>query len=174
MPVYRSLRVVPVDGSGNSVLNDVVGNKNDTYAGTSVVASLQKLREYFFSQGKTYPEAANPIAVTTSGTAWTLSGTTTQVIPVNGVTSDFIIHHVVICGISANGCYELVLYKGGIGSEEEIARIGFSRNAVKSQEGSMPVIMELQEADERISVELLSSNNAANSCNVKFMYHEYS
>jgi len=130
------------------------------------------LEEHAHSRQKTYPTGAPSITLTSSGVAWT-HGAIVEIVPAGVIPDDFDVHWLLISGLSANGEYEVKLYKGAPGSEEEISEVAAIRNAVQSQEGSKPVLTKLIEKGTRISASLASSNAAANTCAVKVFYHEY-
>ena len=168
-----AVHVPAIDSPNNDFTHEVIGGKGDSHNGNSIYAISTTIEKHLHSPAMVYPELANPVQVT-CGTAapWTL-GTITEVIPASTIANAIDIHWVHVSSISANGNYILKLYKGASGSEEEIASIPFSRNAVQSQIGSIPTITKIQAPNERISAAVASSTGAANTADIKLQYHPY-
>ena len=125
------------------------------------------------SKSCTYPKLANSIQLQKATGVWAALPTPTEIIPASTVTSPFDLHWANINTISANGDYLVAFYKGAALSEIEICCIPVSRSAVQSQEGSVQLITELLDANERISAAISSSNNTQNTLNLKVIYHIY-
>jgi hypothetical protein len=167
------LNVPSADSADNVNMVDVIGNKTDTHDGTSLYSLSDILNDHVHKGSKVYPTLAAPTPLAKAAGAWAAFPTPTQIIPASTISLPFDIHWVNISSISANGDFELKLYKGAALSEVEIAHIAFSRTAVQSQEGAQPIQMPIQVADERISAAISSSNAAADTVAVKLYYHEY-
>ena len=170
---YLNPLTIPIpgqDSANNSYIQDVVGNKTDTHAGDSLYGKIETLTDHIHSTTKVYPTLANGVTVT-GDAAWTL-GAFVEIVPVNTITSDFDIHFIDIEDISANDVYELVLYKGLGGSEIEIGRIRFTKDAVQAGTVNQPFQTELIAANERISAKVASSSGSDN-VTISIRYHTY-
>ncbi len=162
------------DSVDNAQMRDVIGNKTDTHDGNSLNAFAHTSDEHFHSVVFIKPNLAGSVTLTSDAGAWAaMNATKTEIIPVGGVTSIFDIHFMDISDISANGEYQIELYKGGIGAEISIGNFGTGRNAVQSQEGARPIITEMLPANTRISAALSSSNAGANTLTIKLEGHTY-
>lgn len=118
-------------------------------------------------QARCYPTLADPVnLVSGSASAWDV-GTITEIIPADTITNKFDIHFLEISDISATDNYELVLYGGASGSEEEIARVRFS------QEGPRPIQIPIQDPNTRISAALACADGDGATCDVSVYYHTY-
>jgi len=82
-----------------------------------------------------------------------------------------VIEGIEISEISDNGYYELIIWQGAIGSEVEIARVPFFKDATTIMDGTIPIKTDWLNPG-RISISLLSSNAAANTVKVKLIYRE--
>jgi len=108
--------------------------------------------------------------------AETFAGTETVT---DGINYYHVIDGVYISNLSANGDYELVIWRGAVGSEYEIARICLVKNAGYASNGYIPFKTRLQPACgwypklNRISASLLSSNAAVNTVDIKLSYHRF-
>lgn len=119
-----------------------------------------------------YEYGKAPIELTAGASAW-LHGVKTEVVPTNGIASVFDIHWVIASNASAAADYELRVYSGLSGSEEEIARVAFSRNAVADRSAAeVPVQIPPRAANTRISMSLACSS-VSETCHVKIYYHNY-
>lgn len=113
---------------------------------------------------------ANDFNITATYVAETFAGTETAT---DVVDDEFDIHWINVSAISANGNYELIIYSGDAGSEVEVGRVSFVRNAVQSQETSLQFMTPMIAALTRISARLNCGNNNADTCKVKVAYHTY-
>ena len=162
------------DSADNAQMRDVIGNKTDTHDGNSMASHSHIFNEHFHSPVFIKPNLAGSITLTSDAGTWAaMNATKTEIIPAGGVTSIFDIHFMDISDISANGEYQIELYKGGIGAEISIGNFGTGRNAVQSQEGARPIITEMLPANTRISAALSSSNAGANTLMIKLEGHMY-
>lgn len=125
------------------------------------------LEEHNHSTAECYPTLANGVTVTTAAGAWTL-GNFVEIVPVNTITEDFDIHHINVEAVSADDCYEVVLYA-------ETTEIGRVRGYVKDQ-SSHPV-WEFQDviiaANSQIQAKLASQNGGAETMTISIHYHTY-
>ena len=162
------------DSADNAQMRDVIGNKTDTHDGDSLRAVAHIICEHFHSAVFIKPNLAGSVTLTSDAGAWAaMNATKTEIIPVGEITSIFDLHFMDISDISANGGYQIELYKGGIGAEISIGNFGTGRNAVQSQEGARSIITEMLPANTRISAALSSSNAGANTLTIKLEGHMY-
>ena len=146
------------------------GNIIDNY----VKETTEVLNDHIHEGAQLYPEISDPVTITAINTAYNALTSISEIMSggdAPGVLFD--VHWAIISNISANGDYILRLFEGAAGSEVEIATIGFVRNAVQSQEGSIPVQTKRVAASTRISGALSSSNALGDTADVKLMFHEY-
>lgn len=168
-----TLNVPAQNSASNTNMSQVVGNKTDDEAGTSLMSRLYIISQHIHSAAKLYPTLANATTITkVNATAWGLGALPTQIIPAGTILVPFDIHFINIGTISGNDEYEVHLFKGAAASEIEIARVSFDRTATLS-EGSCPCQTELLPANTRISAKLTSANNSSRNITVKLYYHEY-
>ena len=162
------------DSVDNAQMRDVIGNKTDTHDGDSLRAVAHLISEHIHGTVLIQPNLAGSITLTSDAGAWAaMNATKTQIIAAGAITEDFDLHFMNIAAISANGEYQIELYKGGIGAEISIGNFGAVRNAVQSQEGSRPILTELLPANTRISAALSSSNAGADTLTIKLEGHTY-
>lgn len=146
------------------------GNIFDNY----VKDTLEILDDHAHEGTQLYPEISDPVTITAINTAYNALTSISEIMSAGDAPGAlFDIHWAVVSNISANGDYILRLFEGEAASEVEIATIGIVRNAVQSQEGSVPVQTKRIAAGTRISGALSSSNAASDSVDVKLMFHEY-
>jgi hypothetical protein len=129
------------------------------------------LEEHAHSPQKIYPPSANAIVLTAAASAWT-HGTKVEIIPAGAISEDIDIHWANITSLSANGEYEVIVYKGAVASEVEIGRVPAERTSVQSQEGNQPMLTRLLKG-ERVSASVATSTGNADTCKIKLSYHEY-
>lgn len=162
------------DSIDNDQMRDVIGNKTDTHSGNSLSSFAHTAHEHFHSPVFIRPNLANSIALTSESGSWAaFPATKTEIIPAGDITLDFDLHFMDIANISANGEYQIELYKGDIGSEISIGNFGPTRTAAQSQEGSRQIITEMLPANTRVSAALSSSNAGANTLTLKLEGHKY-
>ena len=162
----------------NNSLNDVVGNKNDKsfsdgQENPSLIGHATATYNHIHSPAQVYPTLADAVTVTGSASAWTLE-TIVEIIPASTITELFDIHWINISNISDEDQYEVVLYQGASGSEEEIGRVRFSRSSNFSQEGNVPIQVPPIDANSRVSAALASKAGGSESCDFCLYYHTYS
>jgi hypothetical protein len=122
---------------------------------------------------KVYPTLADPVTVTAgSAEAWDV-GTIAEILPADTETSAFDIHYVSVSDISAVDDYELILYVGASGSEEELGRIRFSRSSNFSQEGQHRTQGQVVPANSRISAAIACGDGDGATVDVSIEYHTY-
>ena len=119
----RCQTVPTVDNSNNSKITDVIGNKDDTLNGTTIVAFLKKITELindavdslecvFLDYNniiRVYPSLTSPITLTTGSSSWQL-GSASTIVDSNVITKDFRIVQINIGDVSTKSTYEVFLY----------------------------------------------------------------
>ena len=146
------------------------GNIIDNY----VKDVLEILDDHAHEGTQLYPEISDPVTITAINTAYNALTSISEIMSAGDAPLDmFDIHWAVVSNISANGDYILRLFEGASGSEVEIATVGIVRNAVQSQEGSIPVQTKRIAAGTRISGALSSGNAAGDTIDLKLMFHKY-
>ncbi len=162
-------QVVPVaDSARNQSFREVVGNKNDTYAGTSLKSESHRIDEHIHKACRVYPTLAAGVAVAGGAGAWALSAAFIEVVPALAIGAPFDIHHVNIEALDDNTTYELWLYA----VEVFIGHIRFTKNANLDSIFSQPFQDDIIPADTQIQAKLASA--AGNSvATISLFYHEY-
>lgn len=160
------------NSAANTYIADVIGNKNDTQAGNSIMARAHKLDEHVHSPSKVYPTLANGVTVTGGVAAWAL-GNFAVVVPANAITSDFDIHHINVAAYNANDTFELVLYSGADGSEVEMGRVRFTRTSNVGATPHIPFISDIVAANTQIKAKIASQAGTSNTATISIMYHTY-
>ena len=168
-----STGVPAVDASANVTFRDVIGNKTDTHAGTSIISGINRLEDHIHGIAKVIPSMADGVLVAAPNTDWTGLGDFVVVAATNAISSLFDIHYVSVEDISANGVYELVLYQGANASEVECARVRFVQNAVQDATVNVPIMTPLIAANTQIKAKLASDNAVADTVRFSLGYHTY-
>ena len=177
-------RVISQNATSNKYIRDVIGNKTDTSfsngtTSPSIIGHLTAGYHHVHDSAKVYPTGAgdygaDPITLTASATTNWLHGSKTEVVPVNGITSWFDIHWIIVSSMADADDYELRVFKGGIGEETEIGRIAFSRNAVQDRSSyPLPIQIPPQMPNTRISMSLASGTANTSTAQIKIYYHTY-
>jgi hypothetical protein len=142
----------------------------------SLAQLIHLLQGHVHVAHKVYPTGAAGVTLTEDGaTPWTL-GAIVEIVPASTITSQFDITEVNVEAISADGVYEIVLYKGGAGSETEIGRFRVAHDtatgaaAGAAQQDFSTVIVE---ANARISAAVMSENGSGATVDVSIGYHEH-
>lgn len=167
---YSPQNVPPVDSANNKDWGDVIGNKSDTHDGDSLRAMSHTFDEHFHNPGKVYPTLANGVVVTAGG-AWAL-GSFAVIVPTNGITSDFDIHHISIEAVSAIEVYELVLYSGPDASEVEIGRVRFTKSTNNDATQNIPFMCPIVAANSQIKAKL-ATQGGSDTVTISIFYHIY-
>ena len=160
-----------LNGIEQTATRQIVGNLTDSKTDATLYGYAVKIDGHNHGPSYVYPTLANAVTLTAAGTAWAAFPTPTEVIPASTITVPFSIHWITVSDISANGEYEIAIYQGAALSETLLARKSFVRNAVQSQEGSLPMHMDCVVANTRISAAISSSNAAADTVGIKVAYH---
>ncbi len=132
MADVRSM-VPVVDSTANTDMREVVGNKLDTHAGSSLLGHAVNSNEHFHTPCQVYPTLAGGVAVGTGAGVWALSAAFVEIVPINTIALPFDIHWLCIEALSANDVFEIVLYA----VEVEIGRVRVVKNA--QQDGTMNI-----------------------------------
>lgn len=161
--------VVSPDGTGNSVINQLIGNRNDGLGASTMFAYQHDNWEALHHEQEVYPTLADAILVTAHADAWKL-GDYVEIAPVDAITHEFHIHHLHIHAPSADGEYELVLYAG----TTVIGKVTFTRTDKKDDIEGLEIRTIVCEAGAQIQAKLASGNAAsADSLMLKFWYHHH-
>lgn len=164
------LSVPDPDGGLNLTINDIIGNRQDSQGIVSLYSIMSDEYEGTHHVQYVYPSLATGVLVTTHADAWTL-GNSAEIVPANGITGDFHIHHIHLHATSANGQYELRLYE----VTTLISVITFSRTDKKDDVEGVELITPHQSANSQIQAKLASENVAsADTVRIKIWYHLHS
>lgn len=170
MPRFSGELYTPaIDCPDNIRAVDVLGNKDDTHLGTSLIASGRRVDGYLHQYPKVYPTLADGVVVTADAAAWTL-GSLVEIIPINTVTKDYSIHAVDFEDISANAAFELVLYMSS--GDTEIGRVRFVQTSVMSALLNTWLNTAIIPANSRVRA-ALASNPGGRDVTLSVRYHEY-
>ena len=163
------LSVPSADSIENVLVKDVIGQKDDTHLGDSLYAHAHIIEEHVHKEQLVYPTLANSIQVAGGAGAWEL-GNLVTIMPANTVAADmrFDIHWIIICALSANDEYELILYA----NTTQIGRLTFTRTDKKDVTDGVPFQCPILAPSVRIRGRLASSSGG-DTGNFKIMYHEY-
>jgi hypothetical protein len=113
-----------IDSTRNKTINDVIGNKDDTIAGDSIISYVKSIYPRLIAVAKTYPTMVDGVSVAKDNGAWVL-GPLVEIVPANTINSTFNIVAIHFDSISASGTYEMILYQGA--QDVEIGRVRFNR-----------------------------------------------
>jgi len=144
------------------------------YAENKILAHLNT--SYFHAHGKAfvYPDHADDVLLTSSAAAWSETGAIIEVIPVGGLLAiDFDIHWINLSNLSANGTYQVDVFKGAPGSEIRIGATRANRSTNQTRNGPSRIQIPQQVIDERISCRLSDSTSSAQTLLVSFEGHYY-
>ena len=165
----NSVLVPSVDSSDNTELRDVIGNKNDTVAGNTIISRLKIAEAYVHSQARVYPSLADGITITGHVTAWTL-GAFAEVVPENAIDTNFIIDMIDVTAYSAVDVYEIVFYYGP--TDIEAGRIRLSRaSAAANVPGPNVIQTEIIPANSRIRAKVATKNGLSATLTLSINYH---
>ncbi len=170
LATIRSLLNVPdPDGALNATINEVIGNRNDGNDTDTLYGLLRDIYEESHTAQLVYPTMALGTLVTADADDWT-PGAFAEVVPINTIASEFHIHHVHIMSPSANGEYEMILYR----VETEISRFTFSRTDKKDDVEGINIYAPHCVANSQIQAKLASENAAsADTVRLKLWYHPH-
>lgn len=165
------ISVPGIDSAENLTSRDVIGNKDDTHAGTSIRAVAHTTHEHFHHPQKVYPTLADGITLTTHANDWVL-GTITEIVPASAIGNDFDIHEVLVEDVSTqNKTYEIVLYAGA--GDTEIGRTRFSSATNKGGVPNGTIQTDIVAADSRIRAQLAIQDGSSRTAIISLRYHLY-
>jgi len=172
---FPSINQIPVpapNSSANDWESDVVGNKLDDEQGSSLYSRGFKTDTHDHSVARVYPTMTAGATVTKSATPWTL-GAFAVIVPAGTITGEFDVHGLNFDSVGDNGVYEIVLYAGPNGSEQEIGRTRFTRTAASDVELEVPFQTVINPAGSQIKAKLAGSNSSATAIPFSIRYHVY-
>lgn len=114
-----------------------------------------------------YPELAAPVALPAQGGAYAY-GATTEVVPINTITSDYGLHEILLSAMSANANYVVKVMYGG--SDTVLGYVTITRGGVQTQSIAMPIRGPVVPANARIRMALADSVGTSTLA-VKLTYH---
>lgn len=163
-PIALPIPPVPAPDSAADVnIADVIGNKLDTAAGSSLYALLKRIDLDHHNEIQCYPSLADGAQVVSANANWAY-GAYAQIVPVATiVAADFNIHYVTIEACNKDGRFQLELYYGAADTVFATVRYsvigGFFGNTVVTALSSPPI-----PAGSRIRARLASDDGLANQC----------
>lgn len=152
-------------------LENILGFITDGPRKKSLFGRSEAQYQHVHQPALCYPTLAAGVQVVTGAGAWEL-GAITQVIPANAIDHAYDIHWVNFEGASANGSYELHLFKGAPGQEELIAKIRTTRDSNQSGAPNVPVQVPVLPSNTRITARV-ASNAGGRNVTVSMFYHSY-
>ena len=158
------------DSTENLNICDVIGNKDDTIAGHSLVSILRRVESRLNNPSKVYPTLANGVIIAGGAGAWAL-GAAVEVVPAAIIENDFLIYLVKVEAVSATDTYEVVLYSGAA-ADVEIGRFRTTRNVDFPEAGDVFFSTEIIEANTKISAKVASSGGGADTVTISLHYVE--
>lgn len=131
---------------------------------------LKVLSEHNHSEEKCYPTGASGVTVTGAAGAWTL-GAYAEIVPVDTITKDFDIHHIVVEDASADDEYELVLYAG----TTEIARrkVRPDTSIFSGALPEIPIQTPMIAKNSQIQAKVMSKGGGSDTITISIQYHTY-
>jgi hypothetical protein len=159
-----------IDSANNTNFREVIGNKDDTASGNSLVSILRRVESRLNNQSKVYPTLADGIVVTGAAGAWTL-GAAVEIIPANTITEKFLIFWVKVESVSLLDTYEIVLYSGA-SADVEIGRFRTSRDNIYPQAGDVSISTEILEANTKISAKVANKSGGSETVTISLHYVE--
>jgi hypothetical protein len=158
------------DSTANLQMADVIGNKDDTATGHSLVSILRRVESRLNNPSKVYPTLANGKVVTGAVGAWTL-GEAAEIVPVDTITEDFLIYWVKVEDVSATDTYELVLYSGA-DADVEVGRFRTNKNTDFPEAGDVAISTEIIAANSKISAKCANSAGGSETMTISLHYVE--
>jgi hypothetical protein len=137
------------------------------------------VEEHLHSTGGVYPTVGAGGAGWVAGATFTTNaaagtfGVYADLIPINTIALPFDIHWINIESLGANSSYELVIAKGGAGSEIEVGRVRFTRINNQEAVNGCPFIMKIVPANTQIRAKVTQSNAGAVNIIISAFYHTY-
>ena len=178
-----------VDSADNLNMSDVIGNKADTVAGTSIVsralaavtaaeaavtaaiATRATIEGSFFGVARVYPTLANGITIAGGAGAWE-EGLSAIVIPINTIHDTFSVFHLNIGSVSATDTYEVALFSDA-GCTVEIGRTRTTKQTVQASASSLPISTPLLDAEAGIWAKVASKTGGGDILAISLSYRTY-
>lgn len=149
-----------------------LGNVTDIWVSHKTVLGYTNVSyQHVHNPAYCYPTLANGVQVNTDANVWVL-GNYTELIPTNTITKNFDIHWIQFENASANGVYELHLFRGEIGQEVFIGQVRTTRDSNQSGTSSVPIQVPVIPANSRISARV-ASNGGNRNVTLSVYYHDY-
>lgn len=166
---------VPIaDSAANVDMADVLGNKNATHDGTSVIAFLHTLNEHAHMSQFLFPSLADSIPMTTTVGAWSPNAAFTEIVPAGGIANDFDLHWAVISDLpNFAEEYQVDLYSGAALSEVLYCQLAPFKDSVQTSEGSLKVQGPILPGNTRISAKVSNKSATQRTINIKLQGHNY-
>ena len=163
--------VAAADSAANNTVADVIGNKSDTYAGSSIRARTDTVYDDFHNQMMLYPDLALGTTVTAAGGIWTL-GSFTVLVATNAISSPFDIHGVNWDNYSGNGQYQLNVYSGADGAEVLIGSVKINRQDVSNTTSESILNTPILPANTQVKAKLATRNGGMNvNITLRYQFH---
>jgi len=156
------------DSLGNDHMSDVIGNKDDTIAGDSIMALLKRAAGRLNNPSRVYPSLADGIDVISGAGAWALGGAV-EILPAGAVSEAFLVFYVKIEAVSLTDVYEIILYSGAL-ADVEVGRFRTQRDAAFPQAGGVPISTEIIPADTRLSARIANQTAPVATLTVSIHY----
>lgn len=161
---------VPIaDSADNAVIADMIGVKNDTHSGTSLIARTRLLNEHVHSAQKVWRTETVPITLTSGSGSWTL-GSFATVVVAGQITDDFDIHWAIISNPNTNEDYEIAFYYGD--TDISCGRLCFTRSNNFVNSISVPLQTPVILANSRIRAKM-ADGSGDSVAKMKILYHTY-
>jgi len=158
------------DSTGNDHMSDVIGNKDDTLSGDSLIAMLKRVESRLNNRSRVYPTLADGIVVTGAAGGWTL-GDAVEIVPAATITSSFLIYLVKVEGVSETDTYEVVLYSGAL-ADNELGRFRTTRNKDFPEAGDIVISTEIIDASTKISAKCANKLGGGETVTLSIHYVE--
>lgn len=137
----------------------------------SSVLRLRSLYRSFAREAKVYPTLASGVTITAAASAW-VAGNVAEIVPASTITECFRIDYLSFAAFSAAVTYEVIVYKGAAGSEEEIGRVRIHPGTTSGVVLNVPLFTKMIDANERISAKVATGTGVANTVVMSISYHE--
>jgi hypothetical protein len=170
--IDSNITVPAPDSATNTEMRDVIGNKTDTIAGTSIATKALRIDDHVHSIARVYPTLANGVVVTGAAGAWA-EGAYVVIVPTNTIQSPFDIHYINVAAFNANDTFELSLYAGPNGGEIEVGRVRFTRLSNVGAAPHIPFQTPIIAANSQIKAKIASQAGTSNTATISIMYHTY-
>lgn len=160
------------DPADQSQIDSKLGETTDYASHQTLLGYQNSLYQHVHKPSKCYPDLADGITITGGVSAWTL-GSFVEIIPADTITTAFDIHWIEVEAVNAVDTYQLKLYSGAEGSEEEIGCVRFTRASNQTGASNVPIQIPFQHANTRISAKLASKSGGSDTATISLYYHIY-